>query len=503
MIEHLSLGFSVALSPINLLYCLIGATLGTFVGILPGLSPVTAIAMLLPITFKIPAISSLIMLAGIYYGSHHAGATTAIMLNMPGEPSSVVICLDGHPMARNGRAGVALCTSALASFFAGCVSVIVVAWFSPPLATAALQFMAPEYSAAIVLALVAVSVLSGRSLAMTLSMALLGLLLGTVGTDVNSGALRFTYGLPQLADGVEFVAVAVGFFAFAEIIAHLPTANVKKIVDTKLSALIPTRADFAAAWKPALRGTLLGGALGILPGTGPLLSSFASYALEKRLSRTPSRFGHGAIEGIAGPEAAGNAAALTHFIPMLTLGVPAGATMALMLGAMLIQGIAPGPQVMTQHPDLFWGLIASMWIGNMMLLVLNLPLVGIWVRLLSIPYRLLYPTILVFCCIGVYSVNNSYFDVFVAVACGGVGYILRQLGCSPAPLVLGLVLGPILEENVRRSLILSRGDPSVFLSRPISLGLLLLAVATIAAFSLPKLLQYRMAGPKEKAVTPE
>jgi TctA family transporter len=338
---------------------------------------------------------------------------------------------------------------------------------------------------------------------MTLSMALLGLLLGTVGTDINSGALRFTYGFPQLADGVEFVAVAVGFFAFAEIIAHLPTAEVEKIVDTKLTALIPTRADFAAAWKPALRGTLLGGALGILPGTGPLLSSFASYAMEKRLSRTPSRFGHGAIEGIAGPEAAGNAAALTHFIPMLTLGVPAGATMALMLGAMLIQGISPGPQVMTQHPDLFWGLIASMWIGNMMLLVLNLPLVGIWVRLLSIPYRFLYPTILVFCCIGVYSVNNSYFDVFVAVACGGVGYILRQLGCSPAPLVLGLVLGPILEENVRRSLILSRGDPSVFVSRPISLALLLIAIATIAAFSLPKLLQVRMAGPGEKAVTPE
>jgi len=495
MIEHLLLGFSVALSPSNLLYCLIGATLGTFVGILPGLSPVTAIAMLLPITFKMSAISSLIMLAGIYYGSHHAGATTAIMLNMPGEPSSVVICLDGHPMAQRGRAGVALCISALSSFFAGCVSVLVVALFSPPLAEAALKFMAPDYASAIVLALVAVAVLSGRSLPMTISMALLGLLLGTVGTDVNSGAQRFTYGFPQLAEGVEFVAVAVGFFAFAEIIAHLRTSEVKQIVDTRVKGLIPTRADFALAWKPVLRGTLLGGALGILPGTGPLLSSFASYALEKRLARNPTRFGHGAIEGIAGPEAAGNAAALTHFIPMLTLGVPAGATMALMLGAMLIQGIAPGPQVMTQHPQLFWGLIASMWIGNMMLLVLNLPLIGIWVRLLSIPYRFLYPTILVFFCVGVYSVNNSYFDVVLAALCGGAGYVLRQLGCSPAPLVLGLVLGPILEENVRRSLILSRGDLSVFVTRPISLVLLLLAVGMVLTFSLPGLLRSRGSDP--------
>lgn len=500
MLDHLSLGFGVALTQINLLYCLIGATLGTFVGILPGLSPVTAIAMLLPITFKIPAISSLIMLAGIYYGSHHAGATTAIMLNMPGEPSSIVICLDGHPMARRGRAGVALCTSALASFFAGCVSVIVVALFSPPLADAALKFLAPDYAAAVILALVSVSVLSGRSLALTISMALLGLLLGTIGTDVNSGVLRFTYGFPQLADGVEFVAVAVGFFAFADIIAHISSSETRKIVDADLRKLIPTRADMAAAWKPAIRGTLLGGALGILPGTGPLLSSFASYALEKRLSREPSRFGNGAIEGIAGPEAAGNAAALTHFIPMLTLGVPAGATMALMLGAMLIQGIAPGPQVMTQHPQLFWGLIASMWIGNMMLLVLNLPLVGIWIRLLSVPYRFLYPTILVFCCVGVYSVNNSYFDVLVALLCGAAGYVLRQLGCSPAPLVLGLVLGPILEENVRRSLILSRGDLTVFVTRPISLTLLVLAVLLIGTFSMPMLWRKQSLNKKPDAV---
>src|SRR5208282_5821905 len=404
MLHSIAMGFGVALTPTNFLYCFIGAFLGTLVGVLPGIGPITTIAMLLPITFKLSPVASLIMLSGIYYGSHHAGATTAIMLNMPGEPSSVVICLDGHPMAQRGRAGVALCTSALASFFAGCISVIVVALFSPPLADAALKFMAPDYASAIVLALVAVSVLAGRSLPMTISMALLGLLLGTVGTDVNSGAQRFTYGFPQLAEGLEFVAVAVGFFAFAEIIAHLRTSEVKKIIEAKVTGLIPTRADLAAAWKPVLRGTALGGALGILPGTGPLLSSFASYALEKRLARDPSRFGHGAIEGIAGPEAAGNAAALTHFIPMLTLGVPAGATMALMLGAMLIQGIAPGPQVMTQHPQLFWGLIASMWIGNMMLLVLNLPLIGIWVRLLAVPYRLVYPVVFVCCCIGVYSV---------------------------------------------------------------------------------------------------
>ena len=481
--HNLAMGFGVALTPFNIAYCLVGATLGTLVGVLPGLNPILAITMLLPLTFKLPATGALIMLAGIYYGAHHAGATTAIMLNMPGEPSSLVICLDGHPMARRGRAGAALCISALGSFFAGCVCVLVIALFSPPLARAALAFEAPEYTAAVVLALVAVSALSTRSMLTTMGMAIIGLLIGTVGTDVNTGLTRFTFGFDQLADGIDFVAVAVGLFAIAEIAYRLGAPDHRAQVDGRVRGLLPTRADLAASWKPILRGTALGGAFGILPGTGPLISSFASYALEKKLSGEPERFGQGAIEGVAGPEAANNAAAFTHFIPMLTLGIPAGATMALMLGALMIQGIPPGPQILNQHPDLFWGLVASMWIGNLMLLVLNLPLVGIWIRLLMIPYRLLYPVILVLCCIGVYSIANSAFFIAVAAFMGAVGYVFRQLDCPPAPLLLGLVLGPVLEENLRRALLISRGDPFVFVERPISLCLLLLAAVLAVAFS--------------------
>ncbi|MBV9862150.1 MAG: tripartite tricarboxylate transporter permease [Alphaproteobacteria bacterium] len=493
LLDKLGLGFGVALTLKNFLYCLLGATLGTLVGVLPGLGPVTTIAMLLPITFKISPVASLIMLSGIYYGAHHAGSTTAIMLNMPGEPTSVVICIDGHPMARQGRAGAALCISALGSFFAGCVSVIVIALFSPPLADAALLFGAPEYTSMIIMALVTASVLSSASLITTIAMAVLGVLIGTVGTDVNSGVVRFSFGAEGLADGVSFVAVAVGLFAFAEVILHLGALEQRHRITSRIRGLLPTRADLSAAWKAILRGTAVGAGFGILPGTGPLISSFAAYALEKQIAADPSRFGNGAIEGVAGPEAANNAAALTHFIPMLTLGIPAGAAMALMLGALMIQGIAPGPQVMTQHPDLFWGVVASMWIGNMMLLVLNLPLVGVWVRLLAIPYRFLYPTILVFCCIGVYSVSNSAFDVFLAAGFGLVGYVFKRLNCAPAPLILGLVLGPVLEENLRRSLLISRGDPSVFFTRPISLAMLLLAVAFVVIFSLPALRRRREA----------
>jgi putative tricarboxylic transport membrane protein len=479
-LHNLIYGFSVALTPMNLLYCLAGATLGTLVGVLPGMAPTIVITMLLPLTFKIPATSALIMLAGIYYGSHHAGSTTAIMLNMPGEPSSVVICLDGHPMARNGRAGTALSISALSSFFAGCAAVIVVALLSPALATAALSFQAPEYTSTIVLALVGVSVLAGGALLETLAMAVVGLLLGTVGTDVDSGVLRFTFGMPQLDSGIDFVPVAVGIFAIAEISYHLGISDYRSMdVQWSLKGLIPTKAEFLASWKPILRGTTLGALLGIIPGVGPMLSSFASYTMEKKLAKDSSRFGHGAIEGVAGPEAADNAAVFTHFIPMLTLGIPAGATMALMLGAMLIQGITPGPQVMVTHPDLFWGLIASMWIGNIMLLVLNLPLIGIWIRLLSMPYRLLFPAILTFSCIGVYSINNSAFDVGIAAFIGVLGYLFRRLGLAPAPLVLGLILGPILEENLRRSMLISQGDPSIFITRPISLVLLLAAIGII------------------------
>ena len=496
LLDNLGMGFGVALSPINFLYCFIGAAVGTLVGVLPGIGPLTTIAMLLPITFKLSPVASLIMLSGIYYGAHHAGSTTAIMLNMPGEPSSVVICLDGHPMARQGRAGPALCISAIGSFVAGCISIVVIALFSPPLAKAALSFGPPEYCAVVIMALVAASVLSHTSIVTTIAMAVLGVLLGTVGTDVIAGERRFDFGSSNLADGINFVALAVAFFAFAEI-ASRAGADERRHVLGAVTGLLPTRRDLAASWKPIMRGIALGGAFGILPGTGPLISSFASYSLEKRLASDPSRFGKGAIEGVAGPEAANNAAALTHFIPMLTLGIPAGAAMALMMGAMTIQGINPGPQVMTQHPDLFWGVIASMWIGNMMLLVLNLPLIGIWIRLLRVPYRILYPAILVFCCIGVYSVNNSAFDVALAAGLGFLGFLFAKLDGPPAPLILGFILGPILEVNLRRALLISRGDFSVFVTRPISLGFLVLAVAMLLALALPAVQRRRSVVPSK------
>jgi TctA family transporter len=474
-------GFHVALTPANLLYCVIGATLGTVVGILPGLGPLTTIAMLLPITFKMPAVSALIMLSGIYYGAHHAASTTAIMLNMPGEPTSVVICFDGHPMARQGRAGPALCIAALSSFFAGCVAVLIIALFSPVLADIALDFSAPEYTSMMVLALVSSATLSDGPALTSLAMVVLGLLLGTVGTDINTNVQRFTFGLPNLYDGLDFVVVAVGLFAVAEIVWRLQHHHAQAQPLDKVRGLLPRWEDIAATWKPILRGTALGGALGILPGTGPLISSFASYGLERSLARDPTRFGNGAIEGVAGPEAANNAAALTHFIPMLTLGIPAGAANALMLGALIIQGITPGPSIITDHADLFWGVVASMWIGNAMLLVLNLPLVGVWIRLLRMPYRLLYPAIIAFSCIGVYSLANSAWDVILAAGFGVAGYILTALGCRPAPLILGLVMGPLLEENLRRSLLISRGDPTILLTHPISAAFLVLTVVILAA----------------------
>jgi TctA family transporter len=485
-INHLWMGFGIAVSPLNLLYCLIGATVGTLVGVLPGIGPLTTIAMLLPITFKLPALPALIMLSGIYYGAHHAGSTTAIMLNMPGEPTSVVICIDGHPMARQGRAGPALCISAIGSFIAGCLSILVIAFCSPILARVALSFGPPEYCAVVIMALIAASVLSNAPVILTIAMTVLGVLLGCVGNDMISGERRFDFGSPDLADGINFVALAVALFAFADILSRAGQPDQVRRFD-KIRGLLPTRADLAASWKPILRGTALGAAFGVLPGTGPLVSSFASYSLEKRLARDPSRFGNGAIEGVAGPESANNAAAFTHFIPMLTLGIPAGAAMALMLGALMIQGVTPGPQVMTDHPDLFWGVIASMWLGNMMLLVLNLPLIGVWIRLLRVRYRLLYPAILVFCCIGVYSVNNATFDVLLAGGLGLVGYLFAMLNCPPAPVILGFILGPILEVNLRRTLLISQGDFSVFVTRPISLGFLLLAVVLLGAIAVPAL----------------
>ena len=460
-----------------------GAGLGTLVGILPGIGPITTIAMLLPITFKMSPIGALIMLSRIYYGAHHAGSTTAIMLNMPGEPTSVVICLDGHPMARQGRAGAALGIAALGSFFAGCVAVLVIAFFSPPLAAVAFAFGPIENASMIIMALITASAVTNTSMLTKNAMSVLGVLLGRVGTDVETGAMRLTFGTYQLAGGIDFVAVAAGLFAFAEILLHLRAPDVAAPARFRISGLIPTRADLAASWKPVLRGTGLGAALGILPGTGRLLASYASYAMEKRMAKDPSRFGKGAIEGVAGPGSANNAAALTHFIPMLSLGIPAGAAMALMLAALMIQGIQPGPQVMTKNPDLFWGVVASMWIGNMMLLVLNLPLIGVWVRLLSIPRRFLYPVVLVCCCIGVYSVTNSVFDLGIAAGFGVLGVAFKMLGCQTAPLMLGLVLGLVLEENLRRGLKLNDGDFTVFLTRPVSLGLLILTVALVYYFT--------------------
>jgi TctA family transporter len=472
------MGFGVAVSPGNLLYCLIGVVVGTFVGVLPGFGPTTTIALLLPLTFKLDPVASLIMLAGIYYGAHHAGSTTAIMLNMPGEPSSVVICLDGHPMARQGRAGPALCIAAISAFTAGCIGVIIVALFSPILAIAALKMGPAEYCSMVLLALVASSALAHGSFGKTMAMASLGMLLGTVGTDMISGERRFVFGSTHLADGFDLVPLAIGLFALAEVVGRARHDEIRRGFGP-ITGLIPTRADLAASWRAILRGTTLGSVLGMLPGTGPMISSFAAYTLERRLARDPSRFGRGAIEGVAGPEAADNAAALTHFVPMLTLGIPAGAPMALMLGALMIQGITPGPLVMVQHADLFWGVIASMWIGNAILLVLNLPLVGIWVRFLSIPYRILYPSIVVFCCIGAYSVRNSTFDVETAAALGLAGYAFHLFRCPPAPLILGFILGPIFEQNLRRALLISDGNLDIFVLRPIS-AVLLAIIATIA-----------------------
>lgn len=475
ILNNLSLGFSVALTMMNLFYALVGALLGTLIGVLPGIGPLATIAMLLPFTFNLPAVSALIMLAGIYYGAQYGGSTTSILVNLPGEAASVVTCLDGYAMARQGRAGPALAISALGSFFAGCSATVLIALFAPPLAELALKFSAVEYFSLMVLGLVAAVVLAHGSLLKAIAMVFLGLLLGLVGADVNSGLLRFTFGLYELSDGIGVVVIAMGLFGFSEIINNLEHKETRVVLNAKVQKLMPSRDDFKASWKAVLRGTTLGSFLGILPGGGAMISSFASYTLEKRLAVDPSRFGKGAIEGVAGPESANNAGAQTSFIPLLTLGIPPNAVMALMLGAMMIQGIAPGPQVMVERPELFWGVIASMWVGNLILVVLNLPLIGIWIRLLTVPYRLLYPAILMFCCIGVYSLNNMALDVALTAGFGLLGYIFIKLDCEPAPLILGFILGPLMEENLRRALLLSRGNLAVFFTRPISLGMILLA----------------------------
>src|SRR5215831_1006435 len=484
LFANLALGFGVALSPLNLLYCFMGVLLGTLIGVLPGIRPVTTIAMLLPVTFTLPPVSALIMLAGIYYGAQYGGSTTAILVNLPGESSSVITALDGYQLARKGRAGPALGMAAIGSFFAGCVSTVIIALFAPPLAEVALKFGPTEYFSLMVLGLVAAVVLAHGSLIKAIGMVILGLLFGLVGTDVNSGVARYSFGISELSDGIGFVTVAMGMFGIAEIIANLEHKESRDVFISKIENLMPTWTDIKRCIPAILRGTVLGSALGILPGGGALLASFAAYTLEKKMGDT-SMFGKGEIRGVAAPESANNAGAQTSFIPLLTLGIPSNPVMALMIGAMMIQGIAPGPQVMTERPQLFWGMIASMWVGNLMLVVLNLPMIGMWIKLLMVPYRLLYPSILVFCCIGVYSISNSPFDVMQTAAFGVVGYIFVKLECEPAPLILGFILGPLMEENLRRAMLLSRGDPLVFFQRPISLTMLVIAFALLAIVLAP------------------
>lgn len=484
-------GLAVAFDPMNLFYCMLGCLLGTMIGVLPGLGPLNAMAMLLPISYYLPPEAALILLASIYYGAQFGGSTTSILVNMPGETASIVTCLDGHQMARQGRAGPALAIAALSSVFAGVVATLFIAFFAPPLAKVALLFGPPEYVSLMLLGLIVAIVLARGSMLSALAMLVFGLLLGTVGTDLETGAMRMTLGVPELADGIGIVPVAMGLFGVGEIMHNLRRKEDQFEVEHKIGRLWPSRDDFRRSWPAVLRGTGLGSVLGLLPGGGAMLSSFAAYALEKKLSSDPSRFGKGAVEGVAAPEAANNAGAQSSFIPMLTLGIPANAVMALMAGAMMIQGITPGPNVMTEKPDLFWGLIASMLIGNVMLLVINLPLVGIWVRLLKIPYHLFYPMILVFMCIGAYTVNNSSVDVAMLLVFGTIGYLFIRWNCEPAPLLLAFVLAPIIEQNFKRSLQISYGDPLVFVTRPISLGLLLLAILFLVLMLLPTLRKTR------------
>ena len=494
LFNNLAMGFGVALSFQNLLYCLAGVFLGTLIGVLPGLGPVATIAMLLPSIYALEPTPALIMLAGIYYGSQYGGSTTAILINVPGESASVVTAIDGYAMARKGRAGPALAAAGLGSFFAGSVATLVVAAFAPPLTELAFKFGPAEYFSLMVLGLIGAVVLASGSLVKAVAMILLGLLLGQINTDVISGVPRYSFDIPELTDGINFVAIAMGVFGFGEIIMNLGRPAEDRVVFTKdVKGLWPTKQDFKDAFPAVLRGTALGSILGVLPGGGALLSSFAAYTLEKKSKGRPGEvpFGQGNIRGVAGPESANNAGAQTSFIPMLTLGIPPNAVMALMVGAMTIKGIQPGPQVMTSNPELFWGLIASMWVGNLMLIVLNLPLIGIWIKLLTVPYRFLFPAILSFCCIGLYTLNNNNFDVFMAVLFGVIGIIFYKLGCEPAPLLLGFILGPLMEENLRRALLLSRGDWTTFVTRPLSSALLIAALLMIVVVMLPAIRKQR------------
>ncbi|WGD29658.1 tripartite tricarboxylate transporter permease [Ancylobacter sp. WKF20] len=491
LLHNLGVGFSVALSLNNLGFCLIGVLLGTLVGVLPGLGTTATIAILLPLTFQLDSTGSLIMLAGIYYGAQYGGSTTAILVNMPGEGTSVMTAVDGYQMARRGRAGAALATAALASFAAGTLATLVISLFGPLLARAALSFGPPEYFSLMVFGFTMAIVVAAGSLMKAGAMVFLGLLLGAVGTDIETGAERMTFGLIDLYDGVEFAVVAVGLYGIAEILANVATPEKRTVLAGKLSNLWPSHDDFRRGTPAALRGSVIGSILGILPGNGAVLAPFVSYATEKSFSKQKREFGQGAVEGVAGPEAANNAAAQTAFIPMLTLGLPPNAVMAVMIGAMMIQGITPGPQVMTARPDLFWGLIASMWIGNLLLLVINLPLIGIWVQLLRVPFRMLFPSIILICFIGVYSLRNSTFDVLMVGVFGLLGYAMVKLQFERTPFVIAFILGDMMEEKLRQSLLIGQGDVTVFFTRPLSLIMLLASVGLIVLALLPAIRKRR------------
>ncbi len=491
LFNNLIFGLGVALSFQNLLYCFLGCLLGTLIGVLPGIGPLATIAMLMPITFALPPVAALIMLAGIYYGAQYGGSTTAILVNLPGETSAVVTCIDGYQMARQGKAGPALAIAAIGSFFAGTVCTLLIAMFGPPIAEMALKFNSPEYFSLMLMGLVTAAVLAQGDMVKSLAMCVLGLLLGTVGTDVDSGWQRFSFNILELTDGIGFVVIAVGVFAVGEIVSNLGEKEERQVFTSKVGSLFPSKEDLKRSIAPILRGTVLGAFFGVLPGTGPAIASFSSYILEKKIAKDPSRFGKGAIEGVAGPESANNADAQCKFIPMLTLGIPASGVMALMLGALTIHGIAPGPTVMTQRPDLFWGLIASMWVGNLMLMVLNLPLIGLWVSLLKVPYHLLFPAIMLFSSIGIYSINNSPFELYLTGIFGVLGFLWMKLDCSPIPIMLGFVLGPMMEENLRRAMLISRGDPTVFLTRPISLAFVIATVLILILMAAPAMRKRR------------
>ena len=467
-LTSIGMGFQTALTPGNLLACFIGVLTGTLVGVLPGLGPVAAMSLLLPTTFHISPVAAIIMMAGIYYGAMYGGSTTSILVNIPGESASVVTCLDGYQMARQGRAGPALGMAALGSFIAGTIATIGLMLAAPPLARLAIKFGPPEYFALILLGLTTVTFLASGPMWKALLMAALGLFLGCIGMDPRTGLSRFTFGLIELYDGVGLVPVAMGLFGISEVLLNVEQSMQRTVVEAKIKNLLPTRADWAASIAPILRGTGLGFFLGVLPGGGSLISSFASYAMEKKLSRHPERFGKGAIEGVAGPEAANNSATAGAFVPLLTLGIPSNAVMALLLGALIIFGVQPGPRLVVEHPQLFWGVVASMYVGNVMLLVLNLPLIGMWVQILKVPYPILFPLILLFCLIGAYSLTNSSTEVAIMLCFGVVGYFFKKLAYEPAPLILALVLGPMMELSFRQSLAMGDGNLLFFFSRPIS-----------------------------------